>query len=663
MSAPRPSPSPRRRQTSSTLLGVLIAVGFAVCDGRPAWAEPAGERLISGWADTLRASGARVAWSGLDRSDGDDRIDLRDVEIDATVAGAEVAIRLPNAGFTGLADRAGGGFTVRAVTAPRIEVTVRAGGATHRLTAADVDGRDVAVPAFVLPKSDPDHLFTSSWGLLRMFDPLAAGRAAVGRVTLTTTGPSPTPEATWRSEIDGIAFTGVGGGRIDGLRFGALSAKGPGATLTSAGGEIAGWDFGPLYRLFDDDAYVDGKGDGVWRPVLTSAELGATSFTGPGSELSVGRLVSGRRELRQFDEPLGRLFDRAYRPGGEPTQAESLRLAIDLFHTARSQGWSAERLHLTGTDANPGTFDIARIAFGAFSGEGIEDASIEGLDAVTPNAVLRLGGLRLRDLRLPDRDDLKRAVAAAASGAEIDPSSLIPTLAGLRLDRLEAREGTSETVRLESFDVVFARHIRAVPTSATLALSHFVVPVAIGDQETRKTLGRLGYRQVDFSAALRVDWREAANALVVEEASAEVGEAGRLALTGRLTGVPRSLFLRPETFATALAGIRLAEAKATWTDASFFGRVLAMVAEDQHLKPERLRRKLSAGIAPSFSDVRDPARRKRMVEAVRRFIAAPTTISAEATPAQPIPILELGDLFAAPAGFVERLDLTIGAGH
>lgn len=642
-------------------LGLLaLAILAASIGPSPAGAQSAAERIVAEWAETQRAAGRGVEWSGVSHAASDDRLDLRDLVV--TLPGAEpIRIEIPGLTVTGLAERGDGGVAFAALAAPRLTLSTRSGGEEVTLRLTDLAFADATLPKPVFPAFDADRPFAALWAAARVLDPFAAARASIGRLVVTSGRPG-TPE---RGEITlaDLAVDGLGGGRVDRLRLGsaaidAVADKGR-ARLTIADVDVAGFDPTAWRHVWDDRAYVDGKGDGLWRRTLASARIGRIALETDDTNMSVERLVAGERSVRQFAEPLGRRVDRLMVDPDSVAPPDTLALVLEDFLGSRHEGWAIEGFRLVGPGVERA--EIARFAVGPFSGERLAEVSLDGVDVAAGQTLLRLGRLALADLRLPDADDLRRAIPAAAAGAEIDPSSLMPTLGRLVVERLEVAEPGVPAIRLAGLRLEFDRWIRAVPTSLTLALDHFVVPAGLADAEGRRTLAGLGYDRIDLSAAARLAWSEGTREIVIDGARLAIADLGALDLSARLTGVPRSLFTRPDTAALLLADIGLAEARATITDASFTERLVKLLAKDEKKKPERVRRRLADEIAGELSAVRDPARRRKAIAAMRRFLAAPGTLRLEARPAKPVPIVEIWGLTDDPSGLTERLDLSLSS--
>jgi hypothetical protein len=655
----RSAPNRHRRAGLVATLAVGLAVGLGAAT---AAAQSTAERLIGEWAQSWRGAGRTVDWGGLARAMGEDRIELRDVTISWPVEGGEpIRITVPSLSVVGLADRTGGGFTLTRLTAPRLSLATSRDGEKIELVATDVDVNDAAIPKIEPPKIDPDHAFTSMLAASRIFDPLAIGRASVGRLALHTarTDGSEQGDVT----VEGFAVGGLGDGRLERLGVGRLvvdaATREGKARLSIADAEIVGSDPAVWRRVFVEDGAADGKADAAAFRSLVSARSGRISLETGDATLSIEATKIGERHIRRLDPAIGRIVDQLFAGQEGITEVDFGRVFLELFLATRSEGSTFDGVHLSGPDLEHA--DVKRITVGAFSGESLAELTLEGADIVTSKAILRAGRMTAAKLRFPDGDDLRRALQAAGVGAEIDPSSLMPTLGHVAVEDLEVGEPGVPSIRLGAFRLDLDHYVRAIPTAVSVVLDHFVVPVGLADAEGRKVLGDLGYRQLDFSAALRAAWKEASREIVVEKAEAAVADMGRIEVRGRLTGVPPSLFLHPETAPEVLATVGLAGATATFTDASATRRLIDLLAREEKMKPERVRRKLVREVADLFADVRDPARRKRMVEEARRFLNAPKAMTVEARPPEPVPLAEILAAQDDLAALAERLDVTLRA--
>lgn len=622
-------------------------------------AETAGERVVSAWAEAIRASGRQIAWRGLVADGEGERIELADVVVTETRDGVErLRVTIPSLVLVGAA-APDGGFAARSVTAPTVSIEGRSGDETHRVLIDGVDLAEVSVPGIELPPLDGTRPFSSLWTRSRMLDRIAVGRAAMTRLTVTGKG----TDGRSALMIDAVSLDGLAASRIERFALGSAAIEASvdprSARMTIADVEVAGFDFGAWRRLWDDAAYVDDKGDGMWRPALDAARTGSVSIEGDGGRLSIDGFRAGARRVRQFAEPLGRVVDRLIAAPGDATRGDLARVALEVFLATDGDGWSLEGLHLTGPDLDHG--DIRRIAVGRFSPTRLADLTVEGLDLVGPKTILRLERFHLGDLAPPDADDMRRAIPALTAGAEIDPSSLMPTVGRIALEGLEVGEPGVPAIRLAGSALDFGRHLRAMPTVAALRLDRFALPAGLADAESRRRLVGLGYDTIELSGTARLAWDEVRREVAVTDTRAAIAGVGEVTLEARLTGVPRSLFVRPDTAAETIAGIGLAEARATLVDASLLDRVVRMVAKETRTSPDRVRRGLAAEAKAMVAPIRDSARRKAAVAAVGRFVTAQKRLVFTARPKTPVPLAELLDLSDDLGALVERLDTSISS--
>lgn len=642
------------------ILALTAAIWLVTAAGHGiARAETSGEPVVAAWAETIRASGRQIAWSGLVADGERDRIELADVVVSETRDGVETQrITIPSLVLVGAA-APDGGFAVRSLTAPTISIEVRSSDETQRVLIEGIELADVSVPWIDLPALDGDRPFSSLWARSRVLDRIAVGRAALKRLTATGKG----LDGRSALMIDAVSLDGLAASRVDRFTLGSASIEASvdprSAGMTIADVEVIGFDLGAWRRLWDDASYVDDKGDGAWRPSLVSARSGRMSIESDGGRLSIDALRVGARRVRQFAEPLGRVVDRLIAEPGDAGPDDPARVALELFLATDADGWSLEGLRLTGSGFDHA--DVRRIAVGPFSPTRLADLTVEGLDLVGPKAILRLDRFHLGDLAPPDADDMRRAIPALTAGAEIDPSSLVPTVATIALAGLEVGEPGVPAIRLAELALDFGRHLRAIPTVAALRLDRFAVPAGLADAESRRRLAALGYDTIELSGTTRLAWDETRREVAVTDTRASIAGAGEVTLEARLTGVPRSLFLRPDTAAETIAGIGLAEARATLVDASFLDRVVRMVAKDTGTSPDRVRRGFAAEAKALVAPIRDSARRKAAAAAVGRFLAAPKRLVFTARPKTPVPLAELLDLSDDLGRLAERLDTSISS--
>ena len=655
---PRRSALTRRTPCLVPAIAVLLAIGLATGS---AMAQSASERLIDEWASAARTAGRTVEWSARTAAPDEDRLELRDLTISLPGEAATPSrLTAPRVVVVGLAARSGGGGSLARLEIPRLSLTTALDGETATYDLTDLTLTDVAVPPIERPTIDPDRPVTSALAATRVLDPLAVGRATVG--TLAVDAGSPDGSARTQVTVEGLELDGLSGGRLRRFAVGRfvmdVTAEVGRALLSASSVELLGFDPTAWRRVLADEPTEAVAPVGEWLTSTESFRTGRLTLESDTGRLSIEALRAGPRRVRRTDVPIGAMLDRLVVAGGVP-RLDVTRLLLEIWSATRNDGWTLEGFHLSGPDLEHA--DVARVVVGSVSSERLEEATIEGLDVVGGRAIARVGRLAAPKLGVPDVDDLRRAIQAAVVGAEIDPSSLIPRLDHLALERLELAEPDVPALRLDAFRLDLGHHLRAVPTEVSAVIEHLVVPAGLAEATGRRLLAGLGYDRIDVSAAVHLAWNEARRDLSVEKTELAIADMGRLDLTARLTGVPPALFLRPETAAEVVDGIGLAEATATFTDASIVERSIATVARDEKSTPARVRRGVVREVTALLAVVRDPTRRRRMGEELRRFLAAPKSITVELRPPRPLPIVDVFSTGSDLSGLAERLDARLRA--
>lgn len=654
-------PSPFRRLAARlSRLAAALVVAFAVAPVALARAETAAEKAITAWAEALRATGAEVRWTSLAAAPEGERVELAGLVVASGSGETAKRLEVPSLVLVGFAERPDGGFAATAIEMPQARLTGRADGEDMAVEVAGLAIAEVLAPRPEAPSIDIARPFSTLVGVSRLVDGWSVARLSLASFTLRSGAPG-SRERT-EASLTGFELAGLREARLDRFRLGSLAldvanAEGD-ARLAAAAVEIDDLDVAAWRGLYLDDGALPAEG---WRRTLGRAATGRVSLDAGGSKLSIERSRFAARHVRRPPEPLAAIMDRFAAAPETVTPADALRLTLESFLAGRSDGWSIEGLHVTGPTLDHA--DVARVAFGTFDADRLTEASLEGLEVVGRHSTTKLAAARLADLRLPDADDLRRAVPAVLAGAEIDPSSLMPTVGSIDVERLEIREPGIPPLSLERLRLDFAHHVRAIPTAVSIVLDRFVLPAGLADAAGRKTLDGLGLDRFDFSAALRLAWDEPSRDLRIERLALSVADAGSIEASARFTGVPRTVFEKPEYLPLALTGIKLAEASASLTDASLLDRTIALIARDTATRPEVVRRRLAKEAAAAFDGLRDKAAKRRFAEAVRRFVEKPSPTTLTLRPKQPLSVTEILALSQDPLRLVERLDTTIVSGR
>lgn len=642
---------------------VFAAVVFTVA---PAHAQ-SGEDIVRGWLDAMRSGGATVETGGITTTRGKDLLEIRDLRIVPPKVGDKPggSIRVPSIVFVGLSRSADGGITAKGVKVSDIEG--RSDDGTLALAVNGLEGANVALPNFQGLSVDPAKPFTSQIRVLRNFTKIRADSLTIGRVTLDVK----TPQTPVHLVYDGVGVTDVADGRVGRFVSGAVRATG---TTVENGkslpidvrigkAEVVGYDLDAYLRVFDDAAYVGGRGDGQWRDVQKSASVDGISVVAGPVRFSIARATIGALRMRQTTEPLGAVLDRATADpkAFENDPAQAGRFAMGILRSMAIEHYTFDGWSIEGPELE--RFLIGRVSLRDFSSDGLGEFSVDGVDAAGQGNVIRLARFAFGGLRFPDGAAIEAAIRSGGSGPGFDPFALAPTLGYVKVDSLSVDVAGKGTVSLGSFSMDYPSYIKAIPTAVRIAMKNFVAPASLADdRNARETLAALGYDKLDLSAELAVRYDERSGDLKLETLSAGLAEGGSAALEATFGNVPRSVFEDPTTADKVWPQVTLKGIGFGYRDASLTQRMLRFVARQQNQSPDAVRDALIAGLPQLLKDVRDPDLRQRASAALTGFLRNPKGLSVVSRLRAPLPITQIiGTVATGPQQLPSLLQLDVAA--
>ena len=624
-----------------TMLGACVLTAVLGSTVPAARAASEAETLVGGWLDQIRASGAKVETGALVYTAGDDRLEIKDLKIlpPGKDGKPDGAIRVPSAVFVGLSAGPNGGLAAKALAIGGIE-----GGSDDKsvtFSLAAVEGRDIALPGFTDYRYDEKQPFRSQAELFRRLATARIGGFTIGRFAahvMIDDGPLD-------FAYDGVAVADLAEGRLARLSSGAASITGPskdGPVDVKIGTiELTGYDFGAYARLFDDTAYVGGKGDGVWKTVQGSVTMNGISVNAGPVKVALARIAGADVRMRQFDRAPGAVLEKLIRDPKSLPEAESARFSMDIMRSISIGSYALEGFTIAAPDLDSGA--IGRVLVSQVSSDGIGEISIDGLAFQAKGGAFQLGRFAIGKVGFPDYADVVRALEASKTpGVEIDPMSLVPTIGHFGIDGLVVDVPDKGRLQLGAFAIDLGGFIRAMPTVATVALRHLIIPAGFADTaEERQLFKRLGYERLDMSGDIAMAWDEKSQDLKIETVAAAVADAGVMTAQASFGGIPRVVFERPDQAQVALATATVKSFSVAATNGSLIDRVLRMVAEDKGKSLEAYRTELIDRMVKQLEVLPDVAQRRRFQEAVTTFLKVPKAIRVTAKIAAPVPATQL----------------------
>jgi hypothetical protein len=659
-------------------LSAVFALALAV----PAAASPESERLLADFVALIDASPAWTASASLIRSEGENTIGEGLV---FALDDPHVAISVERLTLSDLEAGGGGGFT-----ATRIE----ASGASlvsdvvdYKIPTATVT--DVSAPSTAGLGVDPRRLMTSFAKFYAVISELEFGEFSVPSVTAEQRDPTSAPATivshiTYRDIVstdmrDGVLASSKAGPIV--IRMDAPNAE-P-IEFSFGGAEAEQIDVGAIARIFDASQYRDGRGDNVWRPILSRARYFGFSGSGPdGATFKLDEVALESIDGRQPEEPFTQLWDRLLDPEvAEETKGD---LAIEAL-TGMYSAWRMGTLRIAGLEVNAPAedtaFSLGGVTLTGLSSEGIDSFIMKAMAAESPAGFFSLDNFEFAGFLFPDVDALMQfaALESDATPERHDETmraafKALPRLGHLAIDNVSGGLSRDLPVTLKGLRLDLKDWNEFFAQATEFRLDELVVPRALMevDEETAKIVDALGYDAMNFSMGFSDRWR-------VEDGSDQatwifsMKDAADVEFTYRIDGVTVDWMLNATAvaargddseaaFMEMLAGLTLTRAEVKVRDHSLLDRGFGVAALMQGLSVEgKAYREQMRNALPFLLSAAIPAElAKLVVKPLQSFLGGNQAIVVNIDPPQP---LHVTDLISAagmePQAIAEMLGVTV----
>ena len=666
------------------MIGRIAAAGFLlIAAASPAAADAESEALFRNFIAWVDSSSEWSASVSVVRSEG------RDTFAEGVVFSREtphVGISIEELRLKDLKERVGGGFT-----AAEMEMTAGAvlgEGFEAEIPSAELWG--LALPSLTGVTLDPARLMTS---MARFYTLAAEGELAemsVPEISLTQT--EQTADAATPSEVEvvyrGLSLSQMADGVIRRQEIGPISISsnkaGEEFEIEIEKGEADRVDIGAFAHILDPDAYRNGHGDKIWRPLMSRLVYrGLSGSGGDDTTFRVDELAIEGFDGRQTEKPFTEVWDRIL----DASVPEEMKddLAIEAL-TSVFGAWRVGTIRLDGTSLEAPkdnvSFSLASLVASGWSSAGLDSFLVKELRGSGPDGFLSLQTLELAGFISPD---LKALMQFAALEKETDPAkhadaikaafAALPRLAHFGLQNVVAGKSESESVSLAGFTVDFADWNPVYAGATDIRLEELTVPRALLelDAETSAMLDTLGYDELVFGASLSDRWDPEAG---TDDATwtFNLKDAADVEISYQLTGITLDWLME----ATAAAGasedsdaalmamlndLGVASATVSVTDRSLLDRAFAVAAEKQGLSVEgsAYREQMRAAL-PFIISAAVPAEVASLVtKPLQAFLAGGQRIFANASPAAPLRVIDLMQAAADPMTLPTLLNLTLRA--
>ena len=660
----------------SPILALLLILGAA-----PAHADFASEALLHDLVRSIDGSPEWSAAANVVRSEASDTI-AEGVIISRQ--DPDVSVSIDRLRVRNLNDGSGGGFS-----ASEIEIT----GAALVSEDADVSiptasVSDVSVPDAAGLVYDPRRVMTF---IARLYSVLSEAEFSRFNVPEMTAVPKQAPQAgeepmTGRVVYSDLSIEALRDGVIDRSHVGPITFEGRDAAgevrfeIRSASTERI--DVSAVAHVFDAANYRDGRGDGVWRPLVAKVEYSGMSAAGPeGATMRLGGFAVENIEGRQPDKPFMALWDRILDPS-IPDEARG-ELALDAIRDMAS-AWRLGTVRVSdfaidapqeSTSAALGSFTMSGI-----SEQGIDSILLNSLRGQGPGGFGQLDNLELAGLVFPDTKALMRfaALENRASSAKHDATMReafagLPRLSHMGLRGLSAGTNPTDAVAMSLFSLDFGAWNALFAGETDLRIEGLEVPVHMMQlpPDQLAVMNTLGYQRLVLGMSFSDRWSPQTG---IDNGawSFSLENGAELDITYVLAGVTEAWMLAATAAAgkgengqaalmTMLNDLRLERASLAVTDRSLLDRAFAVAAQKQGLTVDgKAYREQMRGALPFLLSAALPADISKLISApLQAFMAGGQRLVAEITPAAPVPLTELAAGFGDPMGLVTRLGVVI----
>jgi hypothetical protein len=671
------------------MIGRIAAAGFIfVGAATPAAADATSEALVRdfvAWVDSSETWSANV---GSVRSDGADTIAERLI---FTLKEPNVSMSIDRVRLANLAARAEGGFT-----ASEIEMTAGSAlvdipqpemASTLEYSIPSAGVWNISMPSFAGVTIDPAHLMSS----LSQFYSLAAHGSfdEISVPEMSSVTRQTPPGASEPVEMKFVYRNYSIGQMKDGVQSHAevgpitLSATGPEAFSLEISKFVADrMDIGAYARIFDASQYRDGRGDNIWRPLMSRFVVGKMTGRGPdGATFGIDEIavenVDGRQPERPFTEMWDRLMDPAV------PQDVKADLALDAMTTMMA-AWRVGTVRVDGISVEApkenASFSLENFSMSGWSNAGLDSLLVKNLKGGGPDGFLSFGSLEIAGFIAPDLKALVQFAALEKNSGPTQHADVIrqtfaamPRFAHFGMHDISAGKNETDSASLSNFTIDLADWNDIYAGSTDIRLDGLTIPRRLLelDQQTTEIFDTLGYDILSLGVSISDRWNPETG---TDDATwaFTMKDAADLELSYSLTGLTIDWLMRATAAASAsedqdaamlamVSELGVAKARLSVTDRSLLDRGFGVAAQKQGLTIDgaAYREQMRAAL-PFLVSAAVPAEVAKLVTApLQSFLGGGQKLLAIVAPPDPIKIPDLMQAAENPTALPGMLNMTL----
>jgi hypothetical protein len=468
-----------------------------------------------------------------------------------------------------------------------------------------------------------------------------------------------------------LVFAGLHEGRLE--RFGftdmvqeplGAASEFPYTSMMVGSASVIGIDLNAFVRAFDPAAYKNGKGDRVWRTVMTKAILSDIAYEFTEGTLTVGTFETNGVRVRQTEKPIAAILSSVLK---DPTIIDKnpAKFVEDLFPNATgfygvdsiSIGKLSSKLK-DGTSFDVGSFGIDKIDLNGIGAITVRDiaGSREGnsgtLDLFTVNNI-RFGQV-LAVVRASMTDGVTEPSAEAISAAALEGMPAIDyiELTGLNVDS----PSTFGNVSLDSFAITSGDYLKMLPRRYDVTMTRLRVPASIfQDEMVNSELSAMGYEQLAISLASTSTWNSDKGDAYLEDVTLKIEDMGTLSGNLRLGNLPASILDDLSILEQKISAATVVSGSLTFSNQSIVERTFEAQAKKLNQPAEEFRKNFANALPLMLGFLDDKTIQDRFMTALRAFFNDPKSLVVSIKPEPPLPLAALKAL--DPTDIGSLLDL------
>ena len=659
---------------------LAIVLAFITLAGAaPASADTKSEALLRDFVAWVDSSPDWSASASVIRSDGNDTF------AEGLVFSREnphESISIEELRLRDLAERQGGGFSATEMEMRAAEIITDMVDA--KIPSATASGASLPSLAGII--IDPKHMMST----FARFYGIAAGGALdelrVPEITIVERQPDASGGATDVSYRN-VVLTGLADGVLRRQEIGPISiaahASSPQAFAFSIDKvEIDRTDLGALAHILDETQYRDGRGDSIWRPLVSRAAYhGLTGKSADGATFRVDEVAIENVDGRQPEKPFSAAWDEIMDPGVPADAKNDLALEattgmLGAFRvgTVRLEGMSVD-VPKDGT-----SISLDGVTLSGWSSAGLDSLIVKNFRVQGPEVYASLGSMELAGFVSPD---LRALMQFAALEKDADPTThaaaisktfaALPRLSHFGIEGLVAGKSADDAASLGRFSLDFRDWNKIFAEATDIHVENLKIPRGLIDLDPQgaQMFDALGYQDLDVGMSLADRWTPD---IGTDQATwtVTVADAGDVELSYTLTGLTMDWLMR----ATAAAGksddsqaaltamlqdLGLARATLSVTDRSLLDRAFTVVAKQQGVSIDgpTYREQMRAALPFIISAVIPMELAKRIAPPLQGFMAGRQTLLADVTPPAPLTLTDILSAVDDPLTLPDRLNLKL----